>query len=184
MINKQLKLALLLLTMAPLSSMAETYKVKNYALPNQSVFFIPVPPSWQDTILQPPENLPPTIRFKPISGEPFEVYITPIPPKSPTDKKISMKEIENMVALSAEHAQPSAVEKNLQVKNIGEKTPHGFYFSATDKNPKPGEFRYMTQGIIKLGDGTATFTVLTNTGSDVVVEDTLKAIEQAEMKNK
>ena len=58
-----------------------------------------------------------------------------------------------------------AVEKSISIQDL--KGPHaeGTYFSATDRAPKPGEFKYMTQGAMSVSGLPVTFTILTNDDS-------------------
>ena len=55
----------------------------------------------------------------------------------------------------------------------------GYYFSATDRAPAPGEYRYMTQGMISVGALAVTFTILTNDGQSGVVDDALAMVSRA-----
>jgi hypothetical protein len=49
----------------------------------------------------------------------------------------------------------------------------GYYFSATDRAPKPGEFKYLTQGILHIGELVASFTILSNDGGEANASDAL-----------
>jgi hypothetical protein len=55
----------------------------------------------------------------------------------------------------------------------------GFYFSATDRAPKPGEYKFLTQGIVRVGELSVTFTILTNDGQEAVVKQALEALKGA-----
>ena len=55
----------------------------------------------------------------------------------------------------------------------------GFYFSATDRAPVPGEYKYLTQGIIRVGEIALAFTVLTNDGQEAVVKAALAVLQTA-----
>ena len=50
----------------------------------------------------------------------------------------------------------------------------GFY-SATDRAPKPGEFKFLTQGIVRVGELAVTFTI-PNDGQEAVVKQALEAL--------
>ena len=49
----------------------------------------------------------------------------------------------------------------------------------TNSAPKPGEFKYLTQGIAHVGDINLAFTILTNDGQETVVTDALDMIRRA-----
>jgi hypothetical protein len=55
----------------------------------------------------------------------------------------------------------------------------GFYFSATDRAPKPDEYKFLTQGVVRVGELSVTFTILTNDGQDAVVKQALDALKSA-----
>ena len=60
----------------------------------------------------------------------------------------------------------------------GAKGP-GYYFSATDKAPKPEEFAYLTQGMLLVGELAVTFSVLTNDGQEKVRDAALDMLKRA-----
>ena len=68
---------------------------------------------------------------------------------------------------------------SLIVKELSGPACHGYYFSATDKAPKSGEYAYMTQGIARTGDILIAFTVLTNDGQEAVVKAALDMLRGA-----
>jgi hypothetical protein len=56
---------------------------------------------------------------------------------------------------------------------------HTRYFSATDRAPKPGEYKFMTQGMLQVGELSVTFTILTNEGQELVIKQALDALKGA-----
>jgi hypothetical protein len=76
--------------------------------------------------------------------------------------KFSDESMYNFVENSGKKVMSSAVEDKLVI--LEEKMDQGsmYFFSVTDKNPKPNEFKYLTQGTIRFGDIGATFTILHN----------------------
>ena len=71
------------------------------------------------------------------------------------------------------------MEKALRVRQLSGDGNQGFYFLATDSAPKPGQFKYLTQGIAHVGDINLAFTILTNDGQEMVVKDALDMIRRA-----
>ena len=55
----------------------------------------------------------------------------------------------------------------------------GYYISATDKDPGPNEYKYLTQGAMGVDDLLLTFTVLTNETDSPVVKDALDMLRSA-----
>ena len=125
---------------------------KRYELPNHGELLINVPGTWKDQIKYPPGDLPPTIRFSQKSGEKFTIVFTPLwkMPTAPANFGTA-ESIQQLVKGAASSVSSQAVEKNIEVKKINGSNV-GFYFSATDKAPKPGEYKYMTQGAIGVNE--------------------------------
>jgi hypothetical protein len=71
------------------------------------------------------------------------------------------------------------VEGVLPLQEIKGVDGRGFYFTATDRAPKPGEAKYLTQGIIRVGEISLAFTVLTNDGQEAVVRAALEMLRTA-----
>lgn len=54
----------------------------------------------------------------------------------------------------------AAVENELVVHELVSTNNVGYYYTLTDKNPKPNEWRYLTQGFLRAGDLILEFTIL------------------------
>ena len=65
-----------------------------------------------------------------------------------------------MILQSAESAGRQSVEKNLKVEDFRSTQVFGSYFSATDRAPLPGEYKYMHSGAAALENIVVTFTAL------------------------
>ena len=169
----------LLLCFCASQVIAEETSVRRYQLPDHGSIQLNVPTSWKDELRQPPNRLPPTIVFKPSSGPAFGVLMTPIWPAKEGIPSASAEAIRQQVQQAAEHARSQAVEKTLEVLELKGLSGLGYYFSATDRAPKPGEYKYMTQGILKVSGLTVTFTILTNEGQDQVVQEALAMMKTA-----
>jgi hypothetical protein len=72
-----------------------------------------------------------------------------------------------------------SIETKLPVKEIHGTISRGYYFAATDRAPLPGEFKYLTQGIVHLDNLNLAFTILTNDGRVGVVQAGLEAMRTA-----
>lgn len=157
--------------------------LQRFPLPGHGVLVIAVPDAWQVQVGQPPGDLPPTLKFSAHSGPAFEALITPIwsmdGRAAPMDAASLRKEVES----AAEAAKPQAVERALEIKTLKGTSGTGYYFSATDRAPKPGEYKYLTQGIIPIGGLTVTFTILTNDGAQATVDTVLLLLRDASQGN-
>jgi hypothetical protein len=162
-----------LLTHGVTAAFAEERGTRRYALPDHGSLRLAVPVSWRDEIRQPPNRLPPTIAFTPKSGAGFQVLLTTlwqttsdVPPRSAESLRQSMQQ-------ALDQVKSQAVEQTIPIMELKGSAGPGYYFSATDRAPGPGEFKHMTQGIVRVGDLTVTFTILTNDGGQGVVSDAL-----------
>ncbi len=87
--------------------------------------------------------------------------------------------VRDIVERSAKDVASQAVEETIEIKELQGDSVAGYYFTATDKAPKPGEFKYMTQGMFRVGDVGPTFTILTNDGGESVILDALAMLKGA-----
>jgi len=160
---------------------AESLVEKKFALPQHGTFNVKAPSNWSDQLKQPPNNLPPTIRFSARDGAaPFEVLITPIWRMRADIKLPSKEELRQRVEKAIDSVRGDAMEKTINVVELPGASGPGFYFAVTDKAPKPGEFKYMSQGMILVGELVTTFTILTNDGQTQITQSALSMLKGAE----
>jgi len=74
--------------------------------------------------------------------------------------------VRNLVESTAKTLQAQAVEEKLELVPMNVPGRVGYSFSLTDRAPKPGEYKYMTQGAVALGRTLVVFTILTNQDSE------------------
>jgi len=158
---------------------AEESEIRSYQLRKNGSIQLLVPNSWHDEVRQPPGNLPPTIIFKPRTGESFQILLTPMFSLSKSMVMPELPEVKRNVEEAVEDAKRQAVENVILVQTLKSDSVAGYYFSATDKAPRPGEYKYMTQGMLRIGKLAPTFTVLSNDGVDGVVSDSFAMLKSA-----
>jgi hypothetical protein len=163
------------LTIAVASAAAFAADVR-VALPTGGALVLPAPAGWKYSEKPGPV---PTVSFSPPSGGSFQVLVSPLVqvgrPASPSDPA----SIRRLVERGADGARSQAVEKDLPVREFRSSSVFGNYFSATDRAPKPGEYKYLTQGAATVQGLAFTFTILSNDDSRVAVESALRMIEAA-----
>jgi hypothetical protein len=71
------------------------------------------------------------------------------------------------------------VEKNPPLVELPGATAKGYYYSVTDKNPKPREYKFATQGSIPVDELILTFTILTNEADSNMVRNGLHMLGTA-----
>jgi hypothetical protein len=151
---------------------------QTFTLPDHGTLTLKLPDGW-NAELQHPNRLPVTLSLKPGQGAMFEVLITAVWQVSPTAGLTDELTLRSEVAAAAKNAEPESVEGSLPLKELTGTEGRGFYFFATDRAPKPGEYKYMTQGILRTGMIGLAFTVLTNDGQEAVRSAALKVLQSA-----
>lgn len=140
--------------------------LRPYAVADQVEVLLRVPASWREELQRRDRSSPPTIAYRPTSGMPFDVRVTAAwtPGAAPMQD-----EIRRTVLNAAEAAQSRAAEPvPFTVELVGVEA-QGYYFKATDRAPARGDYRYLRQGTLVLGDARLLFTILTNDGQDAAV---------------
>jgi hypothetical protein len=167
-----------LIATLPSAQAADTAE-KSYALPDHGTLRLIVPRDWKDELHPQQGTTPLTITFQPAQGAPFEVLVTPIW-RANADVPVATREtIAQRVRRSAEEIKSQSVETDIPLVEFASASGPGLYYSVTDKAPKPDEFRYLSQGMVKVAELVLTFSVLTNDGQADVVTATLEMMKSA-----
>jgi len=87
--------------------------------------------------------------------------------------------LRSLVETGATQAKSQSVEKSLLVQSFGSGEVQGNYFSATDRAPKAGEFKYLTQGAMSVSGLPVAFTILSNGNPQAAVEPALRMLGAA-----
>jgi len=157
----------------------ETGAMRRYVLPNRDTLELTLPAGWVDHLEQPAGGGPPTIEIAIAEGGPRQVFVTP-EWADPTDKEVrELPRLRDDIRELAERIQPEAVESFLEVRELNGSNGVGYYFSATDREPGPGEFKFMSQGALQAGSLTLWFTILTNEGEDTVAVEAFSMLQTA-----
>jgi len=174
---RPLVLSFVLLVAGP--AFAQELSLRNFPIPQHGVFKLQVPKAWKDRVSQPPGSPAPTIALSSGGQEAFEVLLSPIWRTWPAAPQAASAEIKRQVELSADRMKPNAVEKEVAIQEIKGASGVGYYFSLTDRAPKPGEFKYLLQGMIRVGELQVVFTVLTQDGGDSIRRQSIALVQSA-----
>ena len=155
---------------------------KDYPVPDKTTLQLAVPATWKDEVREGDRGYPPTIIFMPREGPAFQVLVTPIWRPRPEIQIPTAEQIRNSVQRVADQMKTQSVERELPVVEFKGASGPGYYFSATDKAPAPEEFKYLTQGMLLVGELAVTFSVLTNDGQEKVKDDALAMLRSAAQK--
>jgi hypothetical protein len=172
----QLVFALLSLTCAAIGEESET---RSFSIPDHGSIQLEIPKSWQTTISEATNTAPHTIAFIPPGIPKSEVRLSVIWPPTPDDKIPDSEQIRKKVQGYANALQSQSVERELLIRELKGPFASGYYFAATDKAPKPEEYKYLAQGMFRLGGLLGVFTVLTNDGSGAIIDKTITMLKNA-----
>jgi hypothetical protein len=164
---------------ASIAARADEPALRRYELPNLDTLELRLPAGWVDNVDQPAGGGPPTIELGLTEGAPFQVFVTPEWADPTASEKRELPGLRDAIRDSAERIKPQAVESFLEVRQLNGANGVGYYFSATDRAPRADEFKYMSQGVLLVGDLTVWFTVLTNDGQDTVAVEALTILQTA-----
>ena len=139
---------------------------KQFAYPEMigGTLSVEIPDDWSGSLKGPSIPEIASARFQSDSATEPLVLITLIAaePGSPF-ANASPQSIKEIVSKSASRAAMTSVEGMLKVESFTSESMFGSYFSATDRAPPEGEFKYMSEGVASFGDFAVTFTALSHT---------------------
>ena len=121
----------------------------------------------------------PTVSLAPANGNAFQVLISPLVGRDSQLAPSSRESLRALVEAGANAAKSQAVEQSLPIQSFGTAEVQGHYFSATDRAPKPGEFKFMTQGAMSVSGLPVAFTILSHASPKAAVEPTLRMLAAA-----
>ena len=173
-------LATLYLFLGNAVSAADDGVDRNYALPGHGRLLLHLPTGWNDEMREHPGDFSPTIYISGFEGSPFVAMITPLWPDPHSASDFGTpKSIHEIVVKAAKAAEPESVEGKLSIITMGGGQGPGYYFDATDRAPEPGDFKYMTQGAVGVGELVCTFTILSNDAKSAAKIKVLNMVSRA-----
>jgi hypothetical protein len=138
-----------------------------------------IPAAWNEKFESPQTNMPPGVWMTPRQGPSFNVLITPLSGTAVGAAMSDENKLRAIVTSTARNALAKSVEMTIPVHDLTGPQVHGFYYFATDRAPKPGEWKYLTQGMINIDGAPFAFTILTNDGQEEVAKAALDIIRSA-----
>ena len=154
---------------------------KQIRLPGRGAVLLQVPKDWRVVSAQANEDGRPTIEFGPLVGEGFVAHISVF--WRAEDRPFRKKEVLKWVREARDLAAQSATTTKIPILEVESSSVTGFYFTAIDKNPKPGEWLYMTHGSALLADVRFTFTALSNDPTQPEAAVLLEIVKNAKKTN-
>jgi hypothetical protein len=153
--------------------------IRKYPIPGHGTLELNVPTSWKVEVHKPQESMPPTLIFKPASGDDFQVLVTVLWSNKGEPDFNSQIRVRTLVEKDGQKLLPKTVETKIELKEIKGVSHIGYYFSITDKAPNPGEYRYMNRGVIGVGNLLLNATILHRVKESESVKDALSLLREA-----
>ena len=130
----------IVLCAAAAAACARNAAPRTFDVPGHGKLTLAVPADWQVEIERQAPQQPTTLDFSPRTGAPFHVMITALWPAPPASSLPDPAGLKARVAEAAKAAESESVESTVVVKPVQGASSPGYYFTATDRAPKPGEF--------------------------------------------
>jgi len=121
----------------------------------------------------------PTIIFKPASGDDFQVLVTVLWSKKGEQGFNSPDKVRALVEEDGQKLLPNTVETKIMLQEIRGVNSTGYYFSVTDKDPNPREYRHMTRGSVGVGSLLLHVTILHRVKDSKSAKDALSMLREA-----
>jgi hypothetical protein len=170
--------AVILLALGPIAALAAASRI---ALPSGDELWLAVPAAWNQKFEAPDNKTPPSVCLTQRQGATFKVFITPLSGSPMGSAMADPNKMRAIVTSVSRDALAQSVEMSIPVHELTGADVHGFYFSATDRAPKPDEWKYLTQGMVNINDAPFAFTILTNDGQETIAKAALELIRTASL---
>jgi hypothetical protein len=161
------------------ASAGEATELRAYTVADEGLLNLLVPKHWSDKRSKLAIDLPRTLHFTaPDAGE-FEVLLSARWSGRRDPEVVQPDFVLSVVAFGAKAAAPQTEERQIEVQRLATTSGEAYLFSAVDREPKAGEYRYMTQGAVNVQGLICTFTILTNDAESPAIGDAIEMVRTA-----
>lgn len=147
-------------------------------LPHGGALVLSAPSGWKHAVSKAGS---PMVTFTPETGNDFKVQLVVMVHKSVETVAMDPRVMNDMVGKGAKRAEAETGQR-VAVRDFpkgGNANPVGSFFTVVDPEPKPGEFKYLTQGAVVIHGLGVTLTVLNNGEPQPYVVPTFKMLQWA-----
>jgi len=159
---------------------AEETAQQTYTISGHGTLELPVPKAWRSENYRHPMSRFPKISLHPAEGTAFVVRINPSL-RLPAFGDAEGDDIKKTAEVLSKVMAPTAVEKELPLTQLKGPAAHGYYFTATDKAPRPGEYRCMTSAVVGVGKLLLDVTILHQSTDAEEVQQTIEMLKEARL---
>lgn len=178
-------LLLLFIVFASASPYADTEEKtiqRLYPVPEHGEIILNVPASWEVTYFSPGETKPPVITFykkDKNQGELFQLNISTLWDDGFERDITSPEQIRALVEETGMNILEYSKEEELKLIPLNGSQGEGYYFILSDKAPGPGEYEYLMQGALSVGEILVVFSLFTQEPDSPYQNNTLKMLRDA-----
>ncbi|MCL5037786.1 MAG: hypothetical protein M1269_11820 [Chloroflexi bacterium] len=151
---------------------------RSYEMPGHVILQFIVPPDWKE-LIRGSRWGPPTIELYPRDSNDFLVVLDITLTKKSGENYNNPAVIRKKVEEEGNKLLEISVEKSLVIQELKGTEAIGYYYSITDKAPKPGEYTYMTQGRIDTLDFQVSFSIFFKDRSAPYENEALEMLKTA-----
>ncbi len=170
---------LLVVSLIPAITLADDTQTISVSVPQGDKLTIRLPSGWQQRVVQPSADLPPTVKIN-TPDETLSLQITLIPD---INGRFTTKEnVDRVVSEANEQYVSGSVEQRLTLEQIPSTHGHGCYSVFTDASLAKatklakGQYRMVTTGIFVIGKEAAAFTLLSNDNKSAKYKQALQIV--------
>jgi hypothetical protein len=175
-------LALALAVLFCFQASASDVESRHFALKDESSLRFDIPKTWRSQSQQIEKPAGVQIRVDAPKEAPFLILMTAFQPRSKRKTSFDLKSIRKVVQGAADQLKNKAVETAIPVRALNASHAAGYYISVTDKSPKPGDYKFLNQGLGRIGPLHMSFTILSNDGSGKVMAAAMAMVRSGAFK--
>ena len=171
--------ALLVLAVASWAVAAPTAKSSKTLVVGDVSVVLDWSPGWEvdtNTAALPPSSA----AFRPADATKMQALLSTGPMR---DEIRTDEGVHTLVSDMALHLEEQSVEKKIEVQRVAGKSAQGYYACATDRAPKAGEYKFLCQGLLKIGEKPFVFTLLYNDSGKSEADKVIAAMASLALAN-
>jgi TPR repeat protein len=160
-------------------AVAQETRDRLYILQDASAVRFQVPLSWKSRVRGQLSGHPPMIEFAGVTNDSFQVMVSLIGIPLEHASLLSPAQLWMELGKVVDAVKSNSVERLIEIKEVKGKAGSGYFFSATARTPDPSGHKFLTQGLVRLGDAVLTFVVLSRENEKEAVSRVLAMIQTA-----
>jgi hypothetical protein len=128
--------------------------------------------------VEPPQGSAAMLSFESVQRNRMQLLLTPLPLRTSSMADEEVKEIGERGSVKV---RAQSVERTFPLLRLEGEQARGYYFRATDRAPRPDEYKYLYQGAVIVGATIVTFTVLYNDDAKHEADAALEVVRKMQL---